>query len=129
MTDGTTVQRNLCGPSGGGSGCTGACGGGGGGGGGGGSAIMPAVPVGCLTIPTAITTSRSAPLISVMGDAASGTPTTNLDDTSWLAALAANSITLTRSTGASLTSNATVAWQVVQFANAPNTIDRWEIFP
>jgi hypothetical protein len=89
------------------------------------------VPVGCLTIPTAITTSRSAPLISVMGDAASGTPTNDLDDTSWVAALAANSITLTRSTGASLTTNATVAWQVVQFTDKPNLVDGdgREIYP
>ncbi len=113
MTDGTTVQRNLCGPSGTG----------------GGSDTMPAAPAGCLTIPTAITTSRSAPFISVRDDPASGTPTADLDDTSWRAALAPTSITLNRSTGSSLTSNAWVAWQVVQFANAPNIIDRREIFP
>jgi hypothetical protein len=115
MTDGTTVQRNLCGPSGTG----------------GGSDTMPAAPAGCLTIPTAITISRSAPFISVRDDPASGTPTADLDDTSWRAALAPTSITLNRSTGSSLTSNAWVAWQVVQFANAPNLVDGdgREIFP
>jgi len=112
MTDGTTVQRNLCGPSGL-------------------VSTMPAVPAGCLTLAPAIVTSRSVAFISASGDAASGTPTADLDDTSWQAALAAGAITLTRSAGASNSSNATVAWQVVQFTDKPNLVDGdgREIFP
>ena len=115
MTDGTTVQNNVCGPSG-----TGAA-----------SATMPNTPAGCLTIPTVIATNRSIALLSTRGDAASGTPTGDLDDTSWRSTLApaGNAIVLNRSAGSSLTTNATVAWQVVQFNNAANTIDRVEVVP
>jgi len=112
MTDGTTVQRNVCGPSGL-------------------VSTMPAVPAGCLTLAPAIVTNRSVAFISAMGDAASGTPTADLDDTSWQSALAAGAVTLTRAAGASNTSNATVAWQVVQFTDKPNLVDGdgREIFP
>ncbi len=111
MTDGTTVQNNVCGPSGTA------------------PSTMPNTPVGCLTIPTPIATNRSIAILSTRGDAASGTTTADLDDTSWRSTLAAAAITLNRSTGASLTSNATVAWQVVQFNNTTNTIDRVEVVP
>ncbi len=113
MTDGTTVQKNVCGPSG-----TGA-----------GSDTMPAVPAGCLTIPTAIATNRSIALLSTLGDNPSASTTADLDDTSWRSTLAAAAITLNRSAGASRTENATVAWQVVQFNNTINTIDRVEVVP
>ena len=112
MTDGTSVQRNLCGPSGL-------------------VATMPATPAGCLTLAPAIVPTRSVAFISASGDAASGLPTADLDDTSWKSALAAGAITLTRSAGASNSSNATVAWQVVQFNDRPNLVDGdgREIFP
>jgi hypothetical protein len=120
MTDGTTVQnsiaaQSICGPSG-----TGAA-----------SATMPALPAGCLTIPTVIATNQSIALLSARGDAASGTGTADLDDTSWRSTLApaGNAIVLNRSAGSSLSTNATVAWQVVQFNNTTNTIDRVEIVP
>ncbi len=99
MTDGTTVQRGLAGPSG-----TGA-----------GSATMNA------TLAPAIVTNRSVPIISVMGDAGSNA-STNLNDTSWKAAFTSTTnLQLTRV--AANNSNATVAWQVVQFANTPNRVD------
>lgn len=112
MTDGTTVQRNLCGPSGT-------------------VATMPAVPAGCLTLAPAIVPTRSVAFISARADAASGTPTADLDDTSWKSALAAGAITLTRSAGASNSTSDTVAWQVVQFTDKPNLVDGdgREIFP
>jgi hypothetical protein len=45
--------------------------------------------------------------------------------------LAAGAITLTRAAGASNSSNATVAWQVLQFTDKPNLVDGdgREIFP
>jgi hypothetical protein len=99
MTDGTTVQRGPAGPSG-----TGA-----------GSATMNA------TLAPAIVTNRSVPIISVIGDAGSSA-STNLNDTSWEAAFTSTTnLQLTRV--AANNSNATVAWQVVQFANTPNRID------
>jgi hypothetical protein len=113
MTDGTTVQNNVCGPSG-----TGAA-----------SATMPNTPAGCLTIPIPIATNRSIALLSSRGDNPSGTPTGDLDDSSWRSTLAAAAITLNRSAGASLTENSTVAWQVVKFNNTTNTIDRVEVVP
>jgi hypothetical protein len=100
MIDGTTVQRGLAGPSG----ATGATG----------TTTMNAAL-------TAIDTNRSVPIISVRGDAASNA-NTNLDDTSWKAALTTTTnLQLTRV--ARNNSNATVAWQVVQFANTPNLVD------
>lgn len=116
MTDGTRVVNNWCGPSG-----TGAA-----------SATMPNVPVGCLGIPApVIVLNRSIALLSTRGDAASGAPTQDLDETSWRSTLApaGNAIVLNQSAGASFTTNATVAWQVVQFNNTANTIDRVEIVP
>jgi hypothetical protein len=114
MTDGTTVQNKVCGPSGK-------------------PAIkqMPAVPAGCLTIPNPIVTNRSIAILSTLGEAASVTGVGDLDDTSWRSDLAIlpGFITLYRSGGASLTTNATVAWQVVQFNNTTNTIDRVEVVP
>ncbi len=108
MVDGTTVQRGLAGPSG----ATGATG----------TTTMNAAL-------TAIDTSRSVPIISVRGDAASNA-STNLDDTSWKAAFTTpTNLQLTRVAGN--TTNATVAWQVVQFNKAPNLVDGdgKEIFP
>lgn len=105
MTDGTLVQRGLAGPSG-----TGA-----------GSATIN------VTLPTAVDTTRSIPLISVRGDAASGADS-DLDDTSWKARLtSATNVELTRAGGN--TTNATIAWEVVQFAIAPNVIERLEFIP
>jgi len=100
MTDGTTVQRNLCGPSGN-------------------VSTMPAAPAGCLTLAPAIVPTRSVAFISARGDAASGSPTADLDDTSWKSALAAGAITLTRSAGASNSTSDTVAWQVVSSTTSP----------
>jgi hypothetical protein len=117
MTDGTTVQRNLCGPSG-----TGA-----------GSETMNAVPAGCLDLAPAIVTNRSVAFISTQVDpiGTGGPPTADLDDTSWQAALAPGAITLTRSANASNSTDADVAWQVVQFTDKPNRVDGdgREIFP
>jgi hypothetical protein len=113
MTDGTTVQRGLQGPSGTG----------------GASVTMNAV------LPSAIAINRSVPFISVMGDPAPANPFSNLDDTSWRAALiTTTNLRLTRSNvlpATNNTSNATVAWQVVQFNNQPNLVDGdgREIFP
>jgi hypothetical protein len=113
MTDGTTVQRGLQGPSG-----TGAP-----------SATMN------VALPSAVVTNRSVPFISVMGDPAPANPFSNLDDTSWRAALTTTTnLRLTRSSvlpATNNTSNATVAWQVVQFNNQPNLVDGdgREIFP
>ena len=107
MTDGTSVQRGLVGPSGTG----------------GASATMNA------TLAAAIVTNRSIPIISVSGDAASNKDT-NLDDTSWNAAFTTTTnLQFTRVAGNS--SNATVAWQAVQFNNAPNLVDGdgREVFP
>jgi hypothetical protein len=114
LTDGSSVQRNLCGPSGTG----------------GASATMPATPAGCLTLSPAITTGSSVPFISARGDASSGSPTQDLDDTSWRPALSDSAIALTRSSGASLSSNSTVAWQVVQFSGSTSVtlIDKREVF-
>jgi len=117
MTDGTRVQRNVCGPSG-----TGA-----------GSATMPATPAGCLTLNNpVIVVNRSVAFISARGDDLGSTSlTADLDDSSWKSTLATNAITLTRSTGASLSENSNVAWEVVQFNNAPNVVDGdgREVFP
>jgi len=117
MTDGTRVQRNVCGPSG-----TGA-----------GSATMPAAPVGCLTLNNpVIVVNRSVAFISARGDdTGSASLTADLDDSSWKSALATNAITLTRSAGASLSENSNVAWEVVRFNNAPNIVegDGREVFP
>jgi hypothetical protein len=110
MTDGTTVQRGLQGPSGVG----------------GASATMNAV------LPSAIAINRSVPFISVMGDPAPANPFSNLDDTSWKAALTSTTnLRLTRAAGAANVSNATMAWQVVQFNDRPNLVDGdgREIFP
>jgi hypothetical protein len=110
MTDGTTVQRGLQGPSGTG----------------GASVTMNAV------LPSAIAINRSVPFISVMGDPAPANPFSNLDDTSWKAALTSTTnLRLTRAAGAANVSNATVAWQVVQFNDRPNLADGdgREIFP
>jgi hypothetical protein len=110
MTDGTTVQRGLQGPSGTG----------------GASVTMNAV------LPSAIAINRSVPFISVMGDPAPANPFSNLDDTSWKAALTSTTnLRLTRAAGAANVSNATVAWQVVQFNDRPNLVDGdgREIFP
>ncbi|MGH8751419.1 MAG: hypothetical protein ACREUV_06910 [Burkholderiales bacterium] len=108
MTDGTTVQRGLQGPSGTGAGST---------------------PQNAVLAP-AIVLNRSVPIVSVRGDAASGTPNADLDDTSWTAAFTTTTnLQFARNTGASLTSNATIAWFVVQWANVVNLIDRVEIFP
>lgn len=105
MTDGTTVQRGTSGPSG-----TGA-----------GSATLNA------TLGTAIDTARSIPLISVRGDAASGVNTA-LDDTSWKARLtSATNLELTRV--AANSTNATLSWEVIQFAVSPNLVDRSEFIP
>jgi len=123
MTDGTTVQRSVaggCGPSGvpGGSGTA--------------TQLMPNLPAGCLTIPTAVTTNRSVPFVSARLSAAS-TATSNLDDTTWRAGLGAGptsgAIILTRA--GSLTSNSHAVWQVVQFNDKANLIDGdgREIFP
>jgi hypothetical protein len=126
MTDGTKVQRNLCGPSGtpGGAGTL--------------TQNMPAAPAGCLTINPTVVTSRSVPFVTGRtgnppppAPVASPSATANLDDSTWRAGLGAGpnagAIILTRA--GSLTTNATVAWQVVQFNNQPNVIDRVEIFP
>ena len=113
MTDGSTVQRGLQGPSG-----TGAA-----------SATMN------VALPSAVVTTRSVPFISVMGDPVPANPFSNLDDTSWRAALTTTTnLRLTRSNvlpATNNTSNATVAWQVVQFNNQPNLVDGdgREIFP
>jgi hypothetical protein len=110
MTDGSTVQRGLQGPSG-----TGAA-----------SATMN------VALPSAVVTTRSVPFISVMGDPVPANPFSNLDDTSWKAALTTTTnLRLTRAVGATKVSNATVAWQVVQFNNQPNLVDGdgREIFP
>src|SRR6266568_3770031 len=73
------------------------------------------------TLAPAIVTNRSIPIISVSGDAASNKDT-NLDDTSWNAAFTTTTnLQFTRVAGNS--SNATVAWQAVQFNNAPNLVD------
>jgi hypothetical protein len=99
MTDGTTVQRGLVGPSG-----TGA-----------GSATMNAA------LASAIVINRSVPIISARGDAGDNA-TTNLNDTSWKAGFTTTTnLQMTRV--ASNSSNATVAWQVVQFSDAPNLVD------
>lgn len=115
MTDGTLVQNNVCGPSG-----TGAA-----------SATMPAVPAGCLIIPTTIATNRSIALLSARGDDLGGASNQDLDDTSWRSTLApaGNAIVLNQSAGANFATSATVAWQVVQFNNTTNTIDRVEVIP
>jgi ethanolamine utilization microcompartment shell protein EutL len=112
MTDGTTVQRGLQGPSGIG----------------GASATMNA------PLATAVVINRSVPFISVRGDPATGSFQTDLDDTSWRAALnTTTNLRLTRASGApgNNITNATVAWQVVQFNNQPNLVDGdgREIFP
>jgi hypothetical protein len=105
MTDGTTVQRGTSGPSG-----TGA-----------GSATLNA------TLGTAIDTARSIPLVSVRGDAASGANTA-LDDTSWKARLTSSTnLELTRV--AANSTNATLTWEVIQFAVSPNLVDRSEFIP
>ena len=80
---------------------------------------------------SAIVTNRSVPIISMRGDAAR-TSNNDFDDTSWAAAITSTTnVQVTKSASASLASNATVAWEVVQFANAPNPIDGdgREIFP
>jgi hypothetical protein len=82
-------------------------------------------------LPSAVVINRSVPFISVRGDPATGSFQTDLDDTSWRAALTTTTnLRLTRAAGAT-TTNATVAWQVVQFNNQPNLVDGdgREIFP
>jgi len=67
-----------------------------------------------------------------MGDPVPANPFSNLDDTSWRAALTTTTnLRLTRAAGAVKNSNATVAWQVVQFNNQPNRVDGdgREIYP
>jgi hypothetical protein len=110
MTDGTAVQRGLQGPSGIG----------------GASATMNA------PLATAVVINRSVPFISVRGDPATGSFQTDLDDTSWRAALnTTTNLRLTRAALGTNSTNATVAWQVVQFNNQPNLVDGdgQEIFP
>jgi hypothetical protein len=80
---------------------------------------------------TAIVLARSVPIICVRGDLGSAAPDA-LDDNSWAAALTSTTnLRLTTSTNAQNNVNTTVAWQVVQFATAPNLIDGdgREIFP
>jgi hypothetical protein len=72
---------------------------------------------------TPVVINRSVPFISVSGDPTS-TADDALDDNSWVAdTFAVNNLQLTNSTNAQNNVNTTVAWQVVQFANAPNRVD------
>lgn len=76
--------------------------------------------------------SRSVPIISVSGDPLNTVETDALDDNSWAAQLTSpTNLQLTNSTNVQNAWNTTVAWQVVQFANAPNRVDGdgREIFP
>jgi len=122
MTDGTTVLRNVCGPS-----LTSGVAA---------AATMPANPATCLTRDSFtgnlinIDTTRSVPIVSIR-DGTNSAQTADLDDSSWQAALTATTITLTRSTNASNVAPATAAWQIVQFNKNPNLIegDGREIFP
>jgi len=106
MTDGTTVQR--------------------------GSNTTPGAGTTTMNAAvSAIVLNQSVPFISMRGDA-SRTSNNDFDDTSWAAALTSTTnLQLTKSATASMASNATVAWEVVQFANAPHVIDGdgREIFP
>jgi len=63
------------------------------------------------TLSPSVVTSQSVPFISVSGGG--GTATDNLDETSWTAAVSSSALALTR---AGTGTNATIAWQVVQFA-------------
>jgi hypothetical protein len=98
MTDGTTVQRGT----------------------------NPTTSPGTTTINaplTAIVPARSVPIISASGDPLS-TADDALDDNSWAADTSvANNLQLTNSPNAQNNVNTTVAWQVVQFADAPNRVD------
>ena len=106
MTDGTTVQ--------------------------GGTNTTPNTTTGTMNAAiTAIAIPRSVPILSTSGDPAR-TNNNDLDDTSWAAAFTSTTnLQLTKSAGANNASNATVAWQVVQFNNAPNLVDGdgREVFP
>jgi len=106
MTDGTTVQR--------------------------GSNTTPGAGTTTMNAAiSAIVINRSLPIISMRGDAAR-TSNNDFDDTSWAAALTSTTnLQLTKSTSASNASNATLAWEVVQFANTPNLVDGdgREVFP
>jgi hypothetical protein len=83
-------------------------------------------------LPSAVVINRSVPFISARGDPATGSFQTDLDDTSWRAVLnTTTNLRLTRAALATNSTNATVAWQVVQFNNQPNLVDGdgREIFP
>jgi len=106
MTDGTTVQRGS-------------------------NTTASAATTTMNAAISAIVTNRSVPFISMRGDAAR-TSNNDFDDTSWAAALtSATNLQMTKSATASMASNATVAWEVVQFASTPNLIDGdgREVFP
>jgi len=106
MTDGTTVQRSS-------------------------NTTASAATTTMNAAISAVVTNRSVPFISMRG-AAGRTSNNDFDDTSWVAALTSTTnLQMTKSATASNASNATVAWEVVQFANAPNLIDGdgREVFP
>ena len=110
MNDGSTVQRGTATPAGTGNTVN-------------------------VALSPAIVPSRSLPIISVSGDAASLTPTGDLDDDSWTAAFTSctptcTNLQLTRGGGQGSSTNATIAWFVVQFATSGGSlIDKQEIFP
>ena len=109
MTDGTTVQSNANTPL----------------------TANPNTTTLNATLGAAVVINRSVPLISVSGDPTSGS-NKDIEDNSWAAALTSTTnLQLTKSTTALNQASTTIAWQVVQFANAPNRVDRdgREIFP